>query len=154
MAIFFATFAALIVLFIIVLRRGPDPRIKASTTAQRLRIAAFVFLAIPLAMFLLFGIGEMVGGDIGGGMHLVEALVVVLLAAIAWRRPFEAGIALCLGGVALAAIFLAALLRDSGREGLMNLPALFILVLPTLTAGILLLSAGILARRTEIKEIS
>lgn len=148
MTVFFVAVALLIILFIIVSRRGPDPRITANPTSHRLRIAACVVLAVPLAIFLLFGIGEMVGGDLSGGMHLVEALVVVLLGSLAWKRPFEAGLALSVGGVALAAVFLTVLLREPPREGLINFSAFLILVLPTLIAGVLFLSAGILARRT------
>ncbi|MDX9954272.1 MAG: hypothetical protein RBT75_09260 [Anaerolineae bacterium] len=149
MTFFIANIAAIIVLFIIVLRLGPDLRIQTSPPAQRLRIAACIFLAIPLAIFLLFGIGEMVGGDISGGMHLVEALIVVLVGILSWKRPFEAGIILCLSSLALTVFFLSILLSNPIHEGPINFFSLLILVFPTLIAGSLLLSAGILVRRTQ-----
>ncbi|MBN1920700.1 MAG: hypothetical protein JW892_05610 [Anaerolineae bacterium] len=149
MTFFIANIAAIVVLFIIVLRRGPDLRIQTNRSAQRLRIAACVFLAIPLAIFLIFGIAEMVGGDINGVMHLVEALVVVLVGILAWKRPFEAGIILCLSSLALTGFFLSILLPNPAHEGPINFYSLLIVVLPTLITGSLFLSAGIVARRTQ-----
>jgi hypothetical protein len=140
---------AIVVLAILVLCQGPDPRIKSSPPARVLRIVACIILGIPLAIFLLFGIGEMVGGDISGGMHLVEALIVVLVGILSWKRPFEAGIILCLSSLALTGFFLSILLPNPANEGPTNFFSLLILVLPTLIAGILFLSAGIVARRAQ-----
>lgn len=145
MALLLANLIAIVVLGILVLRRGSDPRIKSSTPARVLRIVACIILGIPLVVFLIFGIGEMVGGDLSGGMHLVEALVGIL----AWKRPFEAGIILCLSSLALGGFFLINLLADHVREGPINFHSLLILVLPTLITGILFLSAGIMARRAQ-----
>lgn len=149
MALLLANLIAIVVLGILVLRRGSDPRIKSSTPARVLRIVACIILGIPLVVFLIFGIGEMVGGDLSGGMHLVEALIVVLVGILSWKRPFEAGIILCLSSLALGGFFLINLLADHVREGPINFHSLLILVLPTLITGILFLSAGIMARRAQ-----
>ncbi len=149
MALLLANLIAIVVLGILVLRQGPDPRIKVSPPAPAVRIVACIVLGIPLAIFLVFGIGEMVGGDLSGAMHLLQALFVILLGVLAWMRPFEGGVTLCLCGVAVAGLFLFDLMVAPSPEGSVLSPALIILALLPLLAGTLFLITGILARRAR-----
>jgi hypothetical protein len=59
---------------------------------ERLRLAAMVLLAAPAPFLLALGIGEMSEGALSGIQHIPEALVLLLVAAVAWWRPRIAGI--------------------------------------------------------------
>jgi hypothetical protein len=70
-------------------------------TSTQLKIAATVFLAIPILILAAFAVGEMAGGDITGIQHVVQLAPLVLLGWLAWKRPLWGGTAL----IALAVIF-------------------------------------------------
>jgi len=149
MALLLANLIAIVVLGILVLRQGPDPHIRVSPPARVLRIVACIVLGIPLVIFLIFGIGEMIGGDLSGAMHLLQALFVILLGVLAWMRPLESGVILCLYGAVVAGFFLFNIIADPSSQGSVLSPALLILALLPLLAGTLFLIAGVLARRAR-----
>lgn len=51
---------------------------------RTLAIILTVILAIPGAFFLLFMFGEVLGGDISGFGHLVQALPFIVLIILIW----------------------------------------------------------------------
>ena len=100
-----------------------------------LSIAGLIPLALQSAVFLLFGVGEMLSGDVSGAGHLISLAAALPLAFLAWRCPLEGGIALLLVG-------LVSLLQFSDPT------ARTIMAGPQLLSGALFLGAGI-SRRTE-----
>lgn len=142
---FLSNILPIVVLGIIVWRRGRDPHAGATPSTQWLRIAGLVPLALQTAFYLFFGFGEMLSGDLSGAAHLLPAVVVVLFAFLAWRRPLEGGIAL----LAAALLFVIPLLPGAvaGSEEGMGSPALLLVAAPQLLAGALFLAAGFLSRR-------
>jgi hypothetical protein len=48
---------------------------------------------LQVAIFLLFGVGEMAAAISGAG-HLLQVAVAALLGILAWMRPLEGGVAL------------------------------------------------------------
>jgi len=141
----FAIPVAIIVLGFFVRRRGRDERVGRAQPARRLRIAALIPLALQAGVFLLFGVGEMLGGDWSGAGHLVQLAVAVLLAIPAWMRPLEGGLAVLAAGVLQAASMAGDL---GGAEGAAVSPGLIILAIPLIVSGALFFIAGLLARRS------
>jgi len=136
--------ALILILAFLVGRFGRDRRVEGIRAARWPRIAGLAVLAIPAAILLLFGIGEVAGGDLSGAMHLVELVVTVLVGVLAWMRPLEGGAALCAGGGLFGVVLLAGAL---GGEGGATTPAVLILALPQIVAGVLFFSAGLQGRR-------
>lgn len=64
-----------------------------------LRWVAVVIAGLNVAILLLFGIGEMVGGDFSGAGHLIPALFGIGLIILAWKRAWIGGSILVLLGV-------------------------------------------------------
>jgi hypothetical protein len=138
-----ANLVVIAVMGFIVLRRGPDRRVGTVRSARWLRIAALVPLGFPVAINLIFGIGEVASGDPGGGGHLLQAAMTVLLGVLVWMRPLQGGVAL----IAAATIFAAGMLATvPSREFNAISSALTIVALPQIISGVLFFIAGMLAR--------
>ncbi len=142
---FLASLLPLAILAVVVWRRGRDPHAGAAPPARWLRLAGLIPLAVQLAIYLLFGFGEMLSGDLSGAAHLLPGAATVLFGVLAWRRPLDGGIAL-LASAALSAIPLIRNALVSPEEGLLS-PAMLIIVAPQLLAGALFFASGLLSRR-------
>ena len=98
------------------------------------KLIAIGLLGLGTALFLVFGLAELLGGDITGIQHLIPAAILAVLMYVGWRRPHAAGIALLVVAAALTAagvsLFIA---RDLP---LLSLALLF--VLPSVVTGVLL----------------
>jgi hypothetical protein len=144
---FLANIVVIVVVGWIVWRRGRDRRVDSIPSPLGLRIAALIPLVPQAAIYLLFGVAEMVGGDLSGGMHLLQLAVIVLPAILAWMRPLEGGIGLVLAGVASAVPFISAMATAGSSEPTVVSPALLILAVPQILSGVLFFIAGMLGRR-------
>lgn len=140
--------ALIAILGFLVRRSGRDRRVEGVAAARWLRIAGLVALAVPVAILLLFGIGEVAGGDLSGAMHLVELAVTVLVGVLAWMRPLEGGAVLSAAGGLFAVLLLR---QGSIGEGEAVTPAILILALPQIVAGVLFFVAGLLGQREQGK---
>jgi hypothetical protein len=106
-------------------------------SAWRAKTAAMVLLALGVAFYLMFAVGEMAGGDLTGIQHVPPALVLGALLGLAWKRPYTAGVVLLVLAVPLGAAYIALLFaRDLPPSW-----ALFV-VLPPIVTGVLLVRAG------------
>jgi hypothetical protein len=142
-----ANIAAIAVVGFLVLRWGRDRRAGSIQSAHWLRIAGLIPLGLQVAIFLLFGIGEMAGGDLSGAGHLLQVAVIVLLGILAWMRPLEGGVALFCGGALFVVDFIVGVvtsgpLPESGAVS----PAILIMAAPQMVSGVLFFIAGMLAR--------
>ena len=139
--------AAVLVVGLLVLRRGRDRRAPRLRTARRWRIAGLAPLGLQAALFLLLGLGEMLSGDLSGAAHLLQLVVVVLCGLLGWLRPLETGFSLLVAGVFTAAGMLLPLLTPNSIYKLDDLlsPAL-ILGLPLVLSGLSFLIGGLPAR--------
>ena len=147
---FLADLVAILVLAFWAWRRGRDLRVAQVSAARRLRMAALIPLALEMGIFLLFGLGEMAGGDWSGAGHLLELGVLALLAGLAWMRPLEGGVTLLLAGAFSAASFIVSFLSAAPQGDVIAIsPAMMILALPSLLSGALFLAAGLVARRGD-----
>ena len=135
--------AALVLGLVVFLRRGvPKPAlIGASIWLVR---AGLVVLGLYTAFFLLFGIGESLGGEPGGWGHFIQALGPLALLLLARQRPLE-------GGIVLTAVGLLMLLFVPGfddSQGWRFDPISYVFIgLPYLISGILFLIAGVQNRK-------
>jgi hypothetical protein len=145
---FLANIVVIVAVGLIVLFRGRDRRVGSIKSARWLRIAALIPLGLPAAIYLLFAVGEMAGGDLSGAAHLLQLAVIVLLAILAWMRPLEGGIGLVVGGAVSAVSFIAGMAAAMpSTEPTAVSPALMIVALPQIISGALFFIAGMLARR-------
>lgn len=60
-------------------------------TSFQLKITAVTLLLIPLVLLFMLAIGELVGGELPGLEHILQALPLVLLTYVAWRFPNKGG---------------------------------------------------------------
>lgn len=150
---FLANIVAIAAVGFLVLRRGRDQRAGGIRSAHWLRIAGLIPLGLQVLIYLVFGIGEMTSGDLGGAGHLLQVAVTALLGMLAWMRPLEGGIALFVCG-ALSVIGLIVALVPSGPlpEGAVLSPALMITAVPQIVSGVLFFIARLLARRATTPE--
>ncbi len=108
--------------------------------SERLKIAAIALLLVPIAILLLFAIGETAGGDWSGLQHVPEAAVLLVLLAAAWRYPYVTGLVLMAAGVALFAGWLVFALANLSASAIVV--AALMLFAPPIVAGWLLYRAG------------
>ena len=148
MILFLANIVAIAAVGFLVLRRGRDQRAGGIRSAHWLRIAGFIPLGLQVAVFLLFGIGEMMSGDLGGAGHLLQVAVTAPLGILAWMRPLEGGVALFGGGALFIVGFIISVVTSSAvPEYTVISPAIMIMAVPQTVSGALFFIAGILARR-------
>lgn len=95
-------------------------------------------LFIPIGFLLLFLTGEVLSGDISGFSHLAQALPIVFLAILSWKKPFLGGVLLCGAGIILG-FWYATLLSFSFR---LIFPVGIFLFLPLIISGILFILAS------------
>ncbi len=145
--LFIANILAVAVIGVLVLSRGPDRSVANMRSARWLRITALFALGLPVAILLLFGIGEMAGGEVGGGMHLLELIIIAALGILAWMRPVAGGIALLICGALSAAGFTAFILSQPPPEGSAVSLSVVIVAVPQMISGALFLMAGLSGRR-------
>jgi len=99
--------------------------------------AALVLLALGVAFYLMFAVGELAGGDLGGVQHLAPALILASLMYVGWKRPRVAGIILLVLAVPLGAAYIAVLIvRD------LPLTLALIVALPPFVTGVLFVRAA------------
>ena len=106
-------------------------------TIQGLKIAAMLPLGFMILILLAFGIGESLGGDLGGLMHLVPVVFVGLVIWLCWKRPLWGGLLLLAGALLEMIVSLNVLLN---RPPLWYW-TLIIMILPLAFSGLLLLMA-------------
>ena len=143
MEVLLLTGVALVVLAIVVFRRGADGVIASSKHATWVLRGALVLMAIYTAFWLFVGIAEMTSGDLSGVIHLVPAIMLVGLMFLARRRPIEGGVVLVVLGVLASVYFFAA---THGGSAFQIQAALFGGA-PYVVFGLLFLAAAALAQR-------
>ena len=74
-------------------------------TQKALKRVAIALLIIPLGILLLFTFGEVFSGDISGLQHLIQAIPLLLLAYLAYKKPLIAGIILLVISLALGILY-------------------------------------------------
>jgi len=147
MILFLANIVAIAAVGFLVLRRGRDQRAGRSRSAHWLRIAGLIPLGLQVAIFLLFGIGEMASGELGGAGHLLQVAVTALLGILAWMRPIEGGAALFGGAAFFIVSFIVSMVTSIPLpESSVISPAIMIMAAPQIVSGVLFFFAGMLAR--------
>jgi hypothetical protein len=137
MNFFLANIVAIAAVGFLVLRRGRDARAGSIRPAHWIRIAGLTPLGLQIAIFLLFGVGEMAAGDLSGAGHLLQVAVTALLGILAWMRPLEGGVALFIVGMVTSIPFPESAVMSSG---------IMIMAAPQVVSGALFFIAGMLAR--------
>jgi len=107
-----------------------------------IKIVALIFPGITLFILLLFAIGETLGGDWSGLGHLIQAIPIVLLMWLGWKRPLWGGILM------LVLSLIAAYSFATPLRGMDWLAPLLIIIAPLILSGILFLSAARIESKT------
>ena len=112
-------------------------------TVQGLKVVAMLPLAFMLMVLMMFGIGEMAGGDLSGAGHLIPVIFAGLIIWLCWKRPLWGGSLLMLGAAFEVFVF-----RDIFHAPSLELvlAPLFMMILPLAFSGLLLLTAAWLGR--------
>jgi hypothetical protein len=129
--------------------KGVDRTIIRTGLSAILFWMALTILTLYGAFFLAFGIGEVMGGDISGLIHLAPAVLIYALVYLCWRRPFEGGITLMVVAIISGISVIPAYFANSGVNSFSGL----IGVLPSFVAGLLLLIAWLIARRSDGSQV-
>lgn len=109
------------------------------------KLAGLAFVALPLAVFTLFAVGEVVALETGWWIHLLQMAAIALLLALAWSRPHVGGPVLTVVGLVLSALLIAGV-RDDLMSRLMTVGLLFA---PLIVGGIAFTLAGARGRVTS-----
>jgi hypothetical protein len=112
-------------------------------TVHSLKIVAMFPLAFLVLVSLLFGVGEMLGGDISDAGHLIPVVFVGLVIWLCWKRPLWGGILLLLGAAISWLKFRRVFLSDNTAVWV---SPLVIMILPLVFSGFLLLTAEWMGR--------
>lgn len=114
-------------------------------TIKWLKLAGLLPLGFLGLIYLAFGIGESLGTEPGGWMHLLQVIPLLIGIWLCWKFPLAGGILLvAIAFVRLGAILPELWLRPPGST--MN-PGMYLLNLPFLLSGALFIFAGWLARK-------
>ncbi len=106
--------------------------------ARLAKIAALMLVALGIAFFLIFAVGELAGGEISGVQHLLPAALLAALLWLGWKRPRAAGIiVLLLLAAPLTLGFVVGVATEDTRSGEMWL-ALLIPLVPIVIGGLFL----------------
>ena len=110
-----------------------------------LKWIAAILLGLGGLFFLLFGVGEMLAGELGGIMHLFPALLLLVCIPLVWRYPLWGGISLLILGLLMGfRIYILVL-----RPGVHLPPFQPILGVPFLLPGLLSVITGLLRRQPQ-----
>lgn len=101
----FVNLISSLLLAALVWRKGRARLPRNSKAVRYFKIAGALLLGAQVAIYALFGFGEIFGGDWSGAGHLLQALIVTALAVLAWLRPREGGLALLIGVAAFVLSF-------------------------------------------------
>jgi hypothetical protein len=93
------------------------------------------------ALWLLFGVGEVLGGDQSGLIHLAPALLMIGLLVVAWKWGRLGGIAMLATGLVVIIYLLIAIENPASK-----LPGALLTGGPFLVSGLLFLLADLLKR--------
>ena len=114
-------------------------------TEKILKIVGLLPIGFLALVSLVFGIGESIGGEAGGWMHLVALVFMIAAIWLCWKFPLWGGILLLGWALFRALTFIPELfLRPAGQ--VMNSSIIWLFLIPAIS-GALFLAAGILERR-------
>lgn len=113
-------------------------------TMQALKVVSLLPLGFMVLVLLMFAIGESVGGDLSGLMHLVPVVFVGLVIWLCWKHPQWGGLLLLAGAVFEALSFWRLFLQADAAA---IISPLVIMILPLALSGLLLLIVAWLERR-------
>jgi hypothetical protein len=111
----------------------------------RLKLLGLVCAAGPLAVLVLFAVGEGVIQE--GWGHLLQSAPLALLVLAAWWRPLVGGALMTIAATGLGLLYAITAFEHSWW-----LPTAAMLFLPAIIGGLLFLAAGIVARRQAARR--
>lgn len=129
----FVNILAIAIVGFVLIRKGQEQRVWDQPTASRLMIVGLIPLGLQIAIFMLFGLGEMASGELSGAGHLLPAVATLVLMLLSWKRPIEGGAALFVIG--------AVTTTDVSEA-----TALLIMAAPQIFSGLMFLLAGWIAQ--------
>lgn len=118
------------------IRTDPTTTDRVEGVRRRRRLLGLGYALVPIAILLVFAVGEGIGGEAGWWGHLVQLVPLVGLAVVGWVWPRIGGPLLIAAAVALAAWLLV------GSDGLGDAAgAMVLLCAPLGIAGVFFIAA-------------
>lgn len=137
---------AVLVMIYISVKKGSDRSVIRNNASAALSWVALTILTLYGALWLVFGVGEITGGDLSGMSHLIPAVLIYILIYLCWRRPFEGGITLIISAL------ISGIRELPGYLAGEDLSFVLIEILPPVLAGLMLVIAHLLARRSVVDQ--
>lgn len=117
-------------------------------TSKGLKIAVLALMALAGAFFMFMGVGEMLGGDLSGMIHLPPVALIALMMWFGWKKPLAGGITMVLLGVAIGVYFFSLIHATEIR-----MTGVLIMSLPFLLPGLIFMAASLLENRNQMRHI-
>lgn len=115
--------------------------------ATGLKITALVLMALAALFFSFMGVGEMLGGDLSGGMHLPPVALIALMMWFGWKKPLTGGATMFGLGVVISVFFL--FVTSQAESGI----AILLMGGPFLLPGLLFMAASLLENPQKMRHI-
>lgn len=106
--------------------------------AVGLKITALVLMALAALFFSFMGIGEMVGGDLSGIIHLPPVALIALMMWFGWKKPLPGGATMFGLGLLISILILTPTSKSD------RLIAVLLMGGPFIIPGILFMAASLL----------
>lgn len=117
-------------------------------TSKGLKIAATALMTLAAAFFMFMGVGEMLGGDLSGMIHLPPVALIALMMWFGWKKPLAGGMTMFLLGLVIGVYFFSLAPKNEIR-----MTGVLIMSMPFLLPGLMFIIAALLEHRKPIQHI-
>lgn len=117
-------------------------------TSKSLKIAATALMALAAAFFMFMVVGEMLGGDLSGMIHLPPVALIVLMMWFGWKKPLTGGITMALLGLVIGVYFFSLAPKSE-----MRMAGVLIMSMPFLLPGLMFITASMLEHRNPTQHV-
>lgn len=111
------------------------------------KITALALMALAALFFSFMGIGEMIGGDLSGVIHLPPVALIILMMWFGWKKPMPGGATMFGLGLLISFVFLIITTQAD------RLLAILLMGGPFLLPGILFMAASLLENPHRMRHI-
>lgn len=112
-----------------------------------LKVTALVLMGLVALLFSFMGIGEMLGGDLSGAIHLPPVALIALMMWFGWKKPLAGGATMFGLGILISIFFLIVTTQTD------RMIAILLMGGPFLLPGMLFILAALLEKQRHAQGI-